>query len=101
MLGRSYVLGLDLGTSLGACMVFVDAEISASTHKLKNDLQGRVSGVAGVIRRHASADCLGVCIEEPFSGQFSSVKALFPMPGDAVLACEQEGLPWSTATWPS
>lgn len=34
---------------------------------------------------HASIDCVGVCIEEPlFSGQFSSVKALFPMLGAAV-----------------
>jgi Holliday junction resolvasome RuvABC endonuclease subunit len=36
-----------------------------------------------------------VCIEEPFSGQFSSVKALLPMLGAAVLACELAGLPWS------
>jgi Holliday junction resolvasome RuvABC endonuclease subunit len=32
-----------------------------------------------------------------FSGQFSSVEALFSMLGAAVLACEQQGLPWSTA----
>ncbi|MCK1734761.1 hypothetical protein IVA79_12515 [Bradyrhizobium sp. 138] len=38
----------------------------------------------------------GVCIEEPFSGQFSSVKVLFPMLGVAVLACELAGLPWAT-----
>lgn len=44
-----------------------------------------------------SSDCIGVCIEEPFSGQFPSVKALFPMLGAAVLACELEGLPWTTA----
>lgn len=96
-MGRKFVLGLDLGTSLGVCRLFLDGTVEASTHKLKNDLQGRTSGVAGIIKRHASADCLGVCIEEPFSGQFSSVKALFPMLGAAVLACELEGLPWSTA----
>jgi Holliday junction resolvasome RuvABC endonuclease subunit len=71
--------------------------VEASSRKFKNDLQGRTSGVAGIIKLHACADCLGVCIEEPFSGQFSSVKALFPMLGAAALACEQEGLPWSTA----
>ncbi|MDF0584736.1 hypothetical protein [Bradyrhizobium yuanmingense] len=39
---------------------------------------------------------IGVCIEEPFSAQFSSVKALFPMLGAAILACELAGLPHST-----
>ena len=82
---------------MGAYKVFEDGTVEASTHKLKSDLQGRVSGVARIIKRHASIDCLGVCIEEPFSAQLSSVKALFLMLGAAVLACEQEGLPWSTA----
>jgi hypothetical protein len=50
----------------------------------------------GVIKRHAGPDCLGVCIEEPFSGKFSSVKALFPMLGAAILSCELAGLPYST-----
>lgn len=74
----------------------MDGTIEASTHKFKNDLQGRTSGVTGIIKRHASAECLGVCIEERFSGQFSSVKA-FPIVGAAVLACDLEGPPWSTA----
>jgi hypothetical protein len=64
---------------------------------MESDIRGRTVGVASLIKRHACAECLGVCIEEPFSGQFSSVKALFPMLGAAVLACEMEGLPWSTA----
>jgi hypothetical protein len=34
-------------------------------------------------------------IEEPFSGQFSSVKAAIL--GAAALACELEGLPWSNS----
>jgi Holliday junction resolvasome RuvABC endonuclease subunit len=54
-------------------------------------------GSAKSSKTNAGPDCIGVCIEEPFSGQFSSVKALFPMLGAAVLACELEGLPWSTA----
>jgi Holliday junction resolvasome RuvABC endonuclease subunit len=64
---------------------------------MESDIRGRTVGVAGIIKRHACAECLGVCIEEPFSGQFSSVKVLFPMLGAAVLACELEGLPWTTA----
>lgn len=50
--------------------------------------------MADLIEGYASADCAGVCIEEPFSGQFSSVKALFPMLGAAVLTCERLMLPW-------
>jgi len=54
-----------------------------------------VLAIAGIIERHNTPDCLSVCIEEPYSGQFSSVKALFPMLGAAVLTCERLGLPWS------
>jgi Holliday junction resolvasome RuvABC endonuclease subunit len=43
-----------------------------------------------------AAEIAAVVIEEPFSGQFSSVKALFPMLGAAILTFELEGLPWST-----
>jgi Holliday junction resolvasome RuvABC endonuclease subunit len=77
--------------------LFVDGGLDAQTHKLESTIGGRTVGVGRLIKRHGNADCLGVCIEEPFSGQFSSVKALFPMLGAAVLACELEGLPWSTA----
>jgi Holliday junction resolvasome RuvABC endonuclease subunit len=89
------VLGLDLGTRLGVCTVFVDGEIDAQALRFESDIGSRTVGVANIIKRHAGPDCLGVCIEEPFSGQFSSVKALFPMLGAAVLACELAGLPWS------
>jgi Holliday junction resolvasome RuvABC endonuclease subunit len=34
-------------------------------------------------------------MKEPFSGRFSSVKALFPMLGAAILACQLEELPRS------
>ena len=48
-----------------------------------------------VIKRHAGSDCTGVFIDEPFSAQCSSVKALFRMLGAAVLACELAGIPCS------
>ena len=93
--GRKYVLGLDLGTSLGVARVFTDGEIDAQTVRLEATIGARTVGVSGIVKRFAGPDCIGVCIEEPFSGQFSSVKALFPMLGAAILACELEGLPWS------
>lgn len=77
--------------------MFLDGGIDAQTIRLESNIGSRTLGVRGVIKRNAGPDCVGVCIEEPFSGQFSSVKALFPMLGAAVLACELEGLPWSTA----
>lgn len=92
---RQYVLGIDLGTKLGVATLDTDGNATASTHKLESTMNGRVRGLAGIIKRHATAECMGVCIEEPFSGQFSSVKALFPMMGAAVLACEEAGLPYS------
>jgi Holliday junction resolvasome RuvABC endonuclease subunit len=64
-------------------------------HILKTSINERCVGLARIIERHNTPDCLGVCIEEPFSGQFSSVKALFPMLGAAVLTCERLGMPWS------
>lgn len=94
-MGRKYVLGLDLGTSLGVARLFTDGEIDAQTVWLEATIGARTVGVAGIVKRFAGPDCIGVCIEEPFSGQFSSVKALFPMLGAAILACELEGLPWS------
>ena len=88
------MLGLDLGTSLGVARVFTDGEIDAQTVRLEANIGSRTVGVAGIVKRFAGPDCIGVCIEEPFSGQFSSVKAL-PMLGAAILSCELEGLPWS------
>lgn len=94
-MGRKFALGLDLGTSLGVARVFTDGEIDAQTVRLEANIGSRAVGVAGIVQRFAGPDCLGVCIEEPFSGQFSSCKALFPMLGAAILACELAGLPWS------
>lgn len=80
---------------MGVARLYTDGQIEACTIKNEAELNARVRGVAGVIKRHAEPACLGVCIEEPFSGQFSSVKALLPMLGAAVLQCEESGLPYS------
>ena len=81
---------------LGVSRVYVDGGIDAQALRFEGNIGSRPVGVSNVIKRHARPDCIGVCIEEPFSGQFSNVKALFPMLGAAVLACELAGLPWST-----
>lgn len=86
---------MDLGTKTGVARLFSDGSISTHVVKHESDIKSRVCGVAGIIKLNASPDCLGVCVEEPFSGQFSSVKALFPMIGAVVLECETQGLPWS------
>jgi hypothetical protein len=75
--------------------VFIDGGLNAQTVRPEGNIGSRRVGVSGIINRHAGPECLGVCIEEPFSGQFSGVKALFPMLGAAVFACELAGLPWS------
>ena len=89
------MLGLDLGTTLGVSRVYLDGDLDAQALRFEGNIGSRTVGVHGVVQRFAGPDCIGVCIEEPFSGQFSSVKALFPMLGAAVLACELAGLPWS------
>lgn len=89
------MLGLDLGTTLGVSRVYLDGGLDAQALRFEGNIGSRTVGVHGLIKHFAGPDCIGVCIEEPFSGQFSSVKALFPMLGAAVLACELAGLPWS------
>ncbi|WP_063682905.1 hypothetical protein [Bradyrhizobium stylosanthis] len=95
-MSRKYVLGLDLGTTLGICRVYLDGALDAQALRFEGNIGSRTVGVHGVVQRFGGLDCIGACIEEPFSGQFSSVKALFPMLGAAALACELAGLPWST-----
>jgi len=90
------VLGLDLGTTLGVSRVYLDGGLDAQALRFEGNIGSRTVGVHRIVQRFAGPDCIGVCIEEPFSGQFSSVKALFPMLGAAVLACELAGLPWAT-----
>ncbi|MCK1570795.1 hypothetical protein [Bradyrhizobium sp. 174] len=75
--------------------MYHDGGLDAQALRFEGNTGSRTVGVHRVVQRFAGPDCLGVCIEEPFSGQFSSVKALFPMLGAAVLACELAGLPWS------
>jgi hypothetical protein len=86
---------LDLGTTPGVSKVFMDGGLDAQTIRLEGNIGSRTVGVSSIIVSYAGPACIGACIDEPFSGQFSSVKALFPMPGAAVLARELAGLPWS------
>jgi hypothetical protein len=73
----------------------MDGGLDAQTIRLEGNIGSRTVGVGRIIVSYAGPECIGVGIEEPFAGQFSSVKALFPMPGAAVLACELAWLPWS------
>jgi hypothetical protein len=75
---------MDPDTKLGVCKVFVDGGLDAQTLELGN-------------ARHADAEWLDVCIEDPFPDRFSLVKALPPTPGTAVRAGELAGLPCTTA----
>ncbi|UPK07668.1 hypothetical protein [Bradyrhizobium sp. 170] len=69
--------------------------MDAQTIRLEGNIGSRTVGGNAIINRYARPECIGGCIEGPFSGQFSSVKALFPILGAAVLACELAGLPRS------
>jgi hypothetical protein len=73
----------------------MDGGLDAQTIRLEGNISRRTVGVSNIIVSYVGPECIGVCIEEPFSGQFSSVKSLFPIPGAAVLACELAGLPRS------
>ena len=70
--------------------VYVDGGIDAQALWLKGSIGSRIA-LSKVIKRYAGPDCTGVFIDEPFSAQCSSVKALFRMLGAAVLACEWRG----------
>jgi hypothetical protein len=74
--------------------VFMDGGLDAQTIRLEGNIGRRTIGVGRIIVSYAGPECIGACIEEPFSGQFSSVKARFAMRGAAVLACELARLPW-------
>ncbi|WP_213737058.1 hypothetical protein [Bradyrhizobium sp. dw_411] len=69
--------------------------MDGQTLRFQSTICCRTVGVHKFFQRYAGPDCLGVCIEEPFSGQFSSGKALFPTLGAAILASELARLPWS------
>ena len=72
----------------------MDGGLDAQTIRLEGNIGRRTIGVGRIIVSYAGPECIGACIEEPFSGQFSSVKARFAMRGAAVLACELARLPW-------
>jgi hypothetical protein len=71
----------------------MDGGLDAQTIRLEGNIGSRTVGGSGIIVSYDGPECTGVGIEEPFAGQFSSVKALFPRPGAAVLAGELAGLP--------
>jgi len=73
----------------------MDGGLDAQTIRLEGNSGSRTVGVSSIIVSCAGPVRIGVGLEEPFAGQFSGVKTLFPMPGAAVLACELAGLPWS------
>ena len=72
----------------------MDGGLDAQTIRLEGNIGRRTVGGSGIIVSYAGPECIGACIEAPFSGQFSSVKARFAMRGAAVLACELARLPW-------
>ena len=84
-----------MGTTPGVSRVIIDGGLDAQTIRLEGNIGSRTVGGSGIIVSYAGPECIGGCVEEPFSGQFSSVKALFPRLGAAVLACELAGQPWS------
>jgi Holliday junction resolvasome RuvABC endonuclease subunit len=55
-------------------------------------MQARLLGVAGVVRRNTSADCIGVSIEQPFGRNAHSLQTLYSMMGAASLAAVEAGL---------
>jgi hypothetical protein len=73
----------------------MDGGLDAQTIRLEGNIGSRTLGGSGVIVRCAGPECIGGCIEGPFSGQFSSLRVRLPGRGAAVLACELAGLPWS------
>ena len=87
------MFGLDLGRTLGARRVFTDGGLDAQTLRLESNIGSRTVGVSRIINHYAGPDCIGARIEQPCSGQFSSVTALCPMLGAALLACELARLP--------
>jgi hypothetical protein len=95
MIDPQICLRLRLGTTPCVSSVFMDGGLDAQTIRLEGNIYSRTLGGSGIIVSYAGPECTGVCTEEPFSRQLSSVKARFPRRGAAVLAGELAGLPWS------
>jgi hypothetical protein len=92
---RPYILGIDLGTTIGCARVYVDGSCEAASHKSQPTISARCVAVAGLLERNAGPLCLGVVIEEPFGPNPMALKTLYSMMGAAVLACENLKLPYS------
>jgi hypothetical protein len=60
---------------MGSARVFEDGTIDASSHKIEPTINARCVAIAGLIELHSNPDCIGVCIEEPFSGGAESAQA--------------------------
>jgi hypothetical protein len=82
---------LDLGTTPAVSGVFTDGGLDAQTIWLEGNIGSGTVGVSSIIVGYTGPEGIGGYIDEPFSGQFSSVEARFPVPGAAVLACELAG----------
>ncbi|UWU66113.1 crossover junction endodeoxyribonuclease RuvC [Bradyrhizobium sp. NC92] len=72
--------------------MFLDGSIEPAQHKFESEMQARLLDVAGIIRRHPTADCLGVSIEQPFGRNAKSLQVLYTMMGAAALAAVEAGL---------
>lgn len=51
-------------------------------------------GVAGIVNRHNSPDCIGVAIERPF-GKFNGMEVMQGMAAVAAHTADCAGLPWT------
>ena len=89
-----FIIGIDLGTHTGVSSVFDNGNVQSTTVTHKSDLQSRIMGTAAIIAKYKSDDCIGVAIEQPFGAHARSLQALYSCMGAAILACEQNGLPW-------
>ena len=95
MIEPQICLRLHLGTTPCVSSVFMEGGLDAQTIRLEGNIGSRTAGVRSIITCNAGPERIGVCVEEPFSGQFRSLKTRLPMLGAAVLTCELAGLPWS------
>ncbi|MCC8984782.1 hypothetical protein [Bradyrhizobium acaciae] len=93
---RNDVLGLIPGTTRGTSRVDMRGGPDAQALRFEGDVGSRTVYVHRVIKRFAAADCGGVRVEEPCSGQCSIVEARCAMHGAALFACELARLLWST-----
>ncbi|NEV01281.1 hypothetical protein [Bradyrhizobium uaiense] len=79
-MNRNHVLGLIPGTTRGTSRVDMDGGLDAQALRFEADIGSGTVNVHRVIKRFAAADCGGVCVEEPWSGQCSILEARFAMP---------------------